>query len=150
MEGVTIPPMPDPTSPSASGGERLGLGTQLFRFVATGGLSAVVDYGLLVVGMALGLGHSLAKAISWVFGTITAYAINSRWTFQSDGSKRTFAAGAVLYMLTFALQVGTFAAIFPPLAGAWGTAAAQIVGFVIAQGIATTVNFVVQRAWIFS
>lgn len=159
MADVTIPPGDDPAAPTGSGDDRpspdlagaqLGLGTQLFRFVATGGLSAVVDYGLLVVGMGLGLGHSLAKAISWVFGTITAYAINSRWTFSSDGSAKTFAAVAVLYLLTFALQVGTFTVLFPPLDAAWGTGVAQVVGFVIAQGIATTVNFVVQRAWIFA
>ncbi|MDO5535412.1 MAG: GtrA family protein [Propionibacteriaceae bacterium] len=144
---MTIPPDPELAEPE---NQRLSLGTQLFRFVATGGLSAVVDYGLLVLGMALGLGHTLAKAISWVFGTLTAYAINSRWTFQSDGSRRKLAAVVVLYVLTFALQVGTFALVFPPLDAAWGQTVAQIVGFVIAQGIATTVNFVVQRVWIFS
>ena len=49
----------------------------------------------------------------------------------------------------FALQVGTFALVFPPLEAWWGTGAAQAVGFVIAQGLATTVNFIVQRVWIF-
>ena len=75
---------------------RMPLGTQLFRFVVTGGLSAVVDYGLLVAGMAMGLGYSAAKALSWVAGTVTAYAINSRWTFSSAGSQRQFAAVVVL------------------------------------------------------
>ena len=46
---------------------RMPLSTQLFRFVATGGLSAVVDFGLLVLGMNLaGLDHTTAKALSWV------------------------------------------------------------------------------------
>lgn len=144
MAGVTIPPEP------LGSDARLPLGTQLFRFVATGGVSAVVDLGLLMVGMALGLGPTPAKAISWVFGTLTAYAINSRWTFQSGGSRGKFAAVATLYLLTFALQVGTFAALFHPLEAAWGTTVAQVVGFVVAQGLATAVNFVVQRVWIFS
>lgn len=142
MAGVTVPEVPGAES-------RLPLGTQLFRFVVTGGVSAVVDFGLLVAGMWLGLGPTPAKAISWVFGTLTAYAINSRWTFQSRGSRRTLVAVALLYGLTFALQVGTFAALFAPLEVAWGTTAAQVVGFVIAQGLATLVNFVVQRVWIF-
>lgn len=129
---------------------RMPLSTQLFRFVATGGLSAVVDFGLLVLGMNLaGLDHTTAKALSWVAGTITAYALNSRWTFQVGHSHRRFAAVVVLYLLTFALQVGTFALLFPPLESAWGTTLGQVVGFVIAQGIATTVNFVVQRTVIF-
>ncbi len=145
--------MPVPKSPPTGGVDApppLPLATQLTRFVLTGALSAVVDFGLLLVGQyALGLDHTTAKAISWVFGTATAYAINRRWTFRSDGSRRRFAAVVVLYLLTFALQVGTFAMLFPPLRAAFGDAAASTVGFVVAQGLATTVNFVVQRTVIF-
>ncbi len=146
MAGVTQ--QPDPAVASAER-VQLPLGTQLFRFVVAGTVSALVDYGLLVLGMALGLGHAPAKAISWVFGTITVYAINSRWTFDGGGSKRKLAAVVLLYVLTFALQVGTFTLIYPTLESWWGVAVAQVVGFVIAQGIATTVNFVVQRTVIF-
>ena len=146
MAGVTQ--QPDPAVASAER-VQLPLGTQLFRFVVAGTVSALVDYGLLVLGMALGLGHAPAKAISWVFGTITVYAINSRWTFDGGGSKRKLAAVVLLYVLTFALQVGTFTLIYPTLESWWGVAVAQVVGFVIAQGIATTVNFVVQSTVIF-
>lgn len=147
MEAVTVPPDVPPVPGTTT---QLPLSTQVFRFVVTGGLSAIVDFGLLWLGMWFGLGHVLAKAVSWVFGTLTAYAINSRWTFQSSGSKRQLAAVATLYGLTFALQVGTFTLTFPMLQSWWGTTIAQVVGFVIAQGIATLVNFVVQRTWIFA
>ena len=155
MAGVTSPAEPsDPTAaaaaPTALPAAPLPLRTQLVRFVLAGGVSAVVDYGLMVAGMnLLGLGYSPAKAISWVFGTLTAYLINSRWTFQAAGSKKTLGAVVVLYLLTFALQVGTFTVLYPPLAAWLGVTAAQLVGFVIAQGIATTVNFIVQRGLIF-
>ncbi|WP_377104132.1 GtrA family protein [Propionicimonas sp. T2.31MG-18] len=131
--------------------ERLALRTQLVRFVLTGGLSAVVDLGLLVVLMNLaGLEHTPAKALSFVAGTTTAYLINRRWTFRSDGSKRKFAAVMLLYGLTFVLQVGLFAVLYPwILAASASQTVAQVVGFVIAQGVATTVNFVVQRHLIF-
>ena len=59
------------------------------------------------------------------------------------------AAVAALYALTFALQVGTFALLFPPLLTAYGREVANAVGFVVAQGLATTVNFIVQRTVIF-
>ena len=132
-------------------GPRLGLRTQLIRFVLTGGLSAVVDFGLLVALMNLaGLDHNTAKAISFVAGTTTAYLINRRWTFASDGSKRKFVAVVLLYGLTFVLQVGLFAVLYPWVLGLSGSQTiAQVVGFVIAQGVATTVNFVVQRRLIF-
>jgi len=129
----------------------LALRTQLVRFVISGGLSAVVDFGLLVVLMNLaGLDHTPAKALSFIAGTTTAYLINRRWTFQAEPSKRRFAAVVVLYGLTFAVQVGLFAWLFP-LVLSWTASqtAAQVIGFVIAQGVATTVNFIVQRGLIF-
>lgn len=132
------------------------LRTQLTRFILTGVLSAIVDYGLLVLLMAFGIDYVPAKMLSFVAGTTTAYLINRRWTFVSDGSRRKFAAVMGLYALTFVLQVGIFAVLYPWLislgAGAeimpkmnW----AQLIGFVVAQGTATAVNFVVQRTVIF-
>lgn len=139
------------TPESTGPGTELGLRTQLLRFVVTGGLSAVVDFGLLVVLMNLaGLDHTTAKALSFVAGTTTAYLINRRWTFRAEPSKRRFAAVVLLYGLTFVLQVGLFAVLFPWLLQLSGSqTVAQVVGFVIAQGVATTVNFVVQRGLIF-
>ncbi len=128
----------------------LGLRTQLTRFVLTGGLSAVVDFGLLVALMALGLGHTPAKAVSFVAGTTTAYLINRRWTFRAEPSRRRFVAVVVLYALTFALQVGLFSLVFERLTDAGlSRLAVQVVAFVLAQGVATTVNFIVQRGLIF-
>ncbi|RCK69006.1 GtrA family protein [Desertihabitans brevis] len=133
--------------------ERTGhgrLSTQLVRFVLTGGLSAVVDFGLLNLLMLLGLGHSPAKALSFVAGTTTAYLINRRWTFRAEPSTRRFVAVVLLYAATFALQVGLFTLLYPWLDGL-GLAElwVRVVAFVIAQGVATAVNFVVQRAVIF-
>lgn len=130
--------------------QRMGLSTQLTRFVGVGVVSAVVDLGLLMILMAAGLTHTPAKALSFVAGTITAYSLNRIWTFQADHSTRRLAAVIVLYLLTFVLQVGIFAAIFPPLRDATSVLWAQVAGFVVAQGVATTVNFVVQRSVIFA
>lgn len=128
----------------------LPLGTQLLRFVVTGGLSAIVDYGLLVGLMALGLAHTPAKMLSFVAGTTTAYLINRRWTFQAEPSKRRFAGVLGLYAVTFVVQVGLFELLYPWVLGWSGSVlVAQTIGFVIAQGVATTVNFVVQRTVIF-
>jgi putative flippase GtrA len=128
----------------------LGLREQLVRFVLTGGLSAIVDFGLLVILMQLGLSHTPAKSISFVSGTTTAYLINRRWTFRAEPSKRRFLAVVLLYALTFALQVGLFSVLFEFLsARGFSRLTVQIIAFVIAQGVATTVNFVVQRSVIF-
>jgi len=143
--------LPQPVElPLTERSSALDLRTQLVRFVLTGGLSAVVDFGLLVALMALGLGHTPAKALSFVAGTTTAYLINRRWTFKAEPSRRRFLAVVVLYAVTFALQVGLFSVLFTTLTDAGlSRLAVQVAAFVIAQGVATTVNFVVQRTFIF-
>ena len=150
---MTEPPaqLPQPVElPVDDRESALPLRDQLVRFVITGGLSAVVDFGLLVILMALGLGHTPAKAISFVAGTTTAYLINRRWTFRAAPSIRRFVAVVVLYALTFALQVGLFSVLFTWLtAQGLSRLSVQVIAFVIAQGVATTVNFVVQRSVIF-
>jgi putative flippase GtrA len=144
-------PLPQPVElPLRGPSTALDLRTQLVRFVLTGGLSAVVDFGLLVALMALGLGHTAAKALSFVAGTTTAYLINRRWTFRAEPSRRRFVAVVVLYAFTFALQVGLFSVLFDQLSAAGlSRLAVQVAAFVVAQGVATTVNFVVQRRLIF-
>lgn len=145
-----VPQLPQPVElPVDERESPLSLRDQLIRFVLTGGLSAVVDFGLLVILMHFGMGHTPAKALSFVAGTTTAYLINRRWTFRAEPSKRRFLAVVALYAVTFVLQVGLFSLLYSALENRLSQLAVQVTGFVIAQGVATTVNFIVQRSVIF-
>lgn len=125
----------------------VGLRTQIVRFVLTGGFSAIVDQGLnLLLHFVLGVGTTPAKALSFIAGTTVAYLINRRWTFAAEPSRARFAAVVALYATTFAVQVFLYKVLYDTFDdGVWWST----VAFVIAQGTATVINFIVQRMVIF-
>lgn len=134
------------TAVADEGGSRLGLTTQLTRFVLVGGVAALVDFGSYQALLTAGMWIHLAKALSFVAGTTTAYLINRRWTFQAQGGGAQFASVMTLYGITFAVQVGVNAVMLALLAPMVGKVT---LAFVVAQGSATCINFIVQRTVIF-
>ena len=131
----------------------LGLRGQLIRFVLVGGLSAVVDLGTYQILMIVfGVPYTVAKIPAFILGTLTAYALNRRYTFRAEPSWRKFAVTMALYAIMFVVQysltTGIAALLLHNVDGIpqW---VATTIGFVIGQGVATVTNFIVQRAFIF-
>jgi putative flippase GtrA len=123
-----------------------GLIDQAVRFVVFGVISAGVDFGIYELLLHFGLWADLAKAISFIFGTITAYVLNRRWTFDSKGGAAPAIRFAVLYSTTFFVNVGVNAAGLALLpATGWRVP----VAWVIAQAVATVINFVLLRTVVF-
>jgi len=124
----------------------LGLVAQMGRFVAVGAVCALVDFGVYQALLTLGAWIHLAKAISFVCGTTAAYLLNRRFTFATAGGRTRFAGFVLLYGTTFTLNVGmnALALLLLPDMPLRVTAA-----WVIAQGTATVVNFVMLRTVVF-
>lgn len=141
------------TTSDAADREHLDLKTQLIRFVLTGAFSAVVDFGItLILTKAFGADDFTAKTVGFICGTTTAYLLNRRWTFQAEPSLKRFIAVWALYLGMYVVQTGIyvgFLALFPPPDDGFGSYAIRAVAFVLAQGTATVVNFIVQRTVIF-
>jgi putative flippase GtrA len=125
---------------------RRGVIDQAVRFVAFGVLSAAVDFGVYQLFLHWGTWPNLAKAISFVFGTVTAYLLNRKWTFGSAGGAAPATKFALLYSVTFFVNVGVNALGLHLLTvSRWQVP----VAWVIAQGTATIINFVMLRTVVF-
>ena len=112
--------------------------------MAVGLLGAVVDLSVYHLGLAAGLPFTAARAVSFVFGTATAYALNRRWAFQVDGGARRAGGFALLYGTTFFVILGVNALALSLLPeAAWRVTLA----WAVSQGFGTVCNFVVLR-WV--
>jgi putative flippase GtrA len=127
---------------------RIGLVNQLGRFVLIGGFCALVDFGVYQLLLHLGLWVHLAKAISFIAGTTTAYFLNRRFTFAAGRNDGVAQAGGfvLLYTVTFFVNVGTNALLLTLLpVSRWEI----LLAWAGAQGTATAINFVMLRTVVF-
>lgn len=123
---------------------------QLIRFGIVGVFCAVLDFGsykaLLAFGMDVSPWVDVARGISFIIGTSTAYVLNKRFTFDATGGIRQVSSFMILYGSTFAVAVGVNSTLLQTLpATGWR----EDLAWVISQGTATTINFVMLRLVVF-
>jgi len=119
---------------------------QLIRFVIVGGFSAIVDLAVYALALHPGAPTYVARAISFVCGTSTAYALNRRWAFKVEGGARRATGFAILYGTTFFLILGVNALALLVLPDAWWKVC---LAWAISQGLGTAWNFVMLRLVVF-
>lgn len=123
---------------------------QLLRFGIIGGFCALLDFGTYQGLRALGMDAAplvdIARAASFIVGTTTAYLLNKRFTFAARGGVRQVSEFIALYGTTFAVAVGVNRWMLEilPISGWQSTLA-----WVISQGTATTINFVMLKLVVF-
>lgn len=124
----------------------ISLTNQLARFVAVGALCALVDFGAYWALLSFGVWVHAAKAVSFILGTTAAYLLNRRFTFNARGGPAQAGGFALLYTLTFFVNVGTNALMLQLLPVFRGE---YVLAWVIAQGTATVINFIALRTVVF-
>ncbi|XVS66727.1 GtrA family protein [Actinosynnema sp. CA-299493] len=119
----------------------------MVTFVLVGGLCAVVDFGVYSALLAFDAWAHAAKMASFTMGTTAAFFLNRRFTFGvCAGGARQVAAFALLYLTTFVVNVLVNALalhLLPPVRVEYAVA------WLMAQGVATAVNFAALRGVVF-
>ena len=115
-----------------------------FRFLIVGGLSVVVDAGLLyILHGRLGMWLPPATAISFLAGFVVNFGLNRQWSFSGAGSLRHqlvryLALVAVNLLCTVAMvQLLTWAGV------------PYLVAKVFTTACLSTINYFISRKWIF-
>lgn len=120
-----------------------GLKKEIPRFLIAG--FSAVGTDLLVYFLLLRfLTHSPAKAVSFLCGTLVAFAINKYWTFEKK--ERSFPEVykfAMLYVSTLVVNVSVNKLSLFVLPGF------VVVAFLAATGTSTVLNFIGQKWWVF-
>jgi putative flippase GtrA len=131
------------TTDESRSGDLVG---QLVRFAVVGVLSAAVDLSVYTLALHLGLWVHAARALSFVCGTTTAYALNRRWAFRVEGGRSRALGFTLLYGTTFFVILGVNALALAVLPDRWWTVT---LAWAISQGFGTACNFVMLRTVVF-
>jgi len=120
------------------------LGRQAGRFLAVGALTALVDFATYRLLLLLDVPITPAKAAGFVLGTALSYLLNRAWTFGAG--QHAVGRFLALYAVTLVLNVATNAAAVALLAGVPGRIT---IAWVLAQVVASALNFIGMRAYVF-
>jgi len=89
------------------------------------------------------LDTDMAKAISFLLGTIVAFIINKYWTFEKhDKSYKEIVKFGLLYSSTLGANVITNKIVLDIFS-------ITLIAFLIATGVSTVLNFIGQKWWVF-
>jgi putative flippase GtrA len=115
---------------------------ELKRFLVVGISAVTIDLTTYYLLLDF-LSHDIAKAISFLLGTIFAFVINKYWTFEKHKKSYTevFQFG-VLYSVTLGVNVLTNKMVID-------NTQMVFLAFLMATGASTVLNFIGQKWWVF-
>ena len=113
---------------------------ELLRFLVAG--FSAVGTDLIIYYLLLNSFNSdVAKAVSFLSGTVVAFIINKYWTFEKhDNSYTEILKFSILYTLTLGVNIMSNKTILE-------ITDIVLLAFIVATGISTVLNFVGQKWW---
>lgn len=130
---------------------------EIARFIVSG-ICAVTTDMLFYYLLSNFLEISLAKGISFLIGTITAYLMNKYYTFeQKDKSAKEVIQFVSLYLVSLLVNIGInkISLILLPLPLQYlpsltNYQTVKLLAFLLATGASTVLNFLGQKFWVFN
>ena len=115
---------------------------EMKRFLIAG-ISAVGTDLLMYYILLNFFDHALAKATSFMIGTVVAYIINKYWTFEKHmRSYKEMLKFGILYTVTLFANVATNEVTL-------NMSGIVFIAFLTATGVSTILNFIGQKWWVF-
>lgn len=122
-----------------------GVRAQVARFLAVGGVTAALDFGVYRILLLLDVSITPAKACGFVIGTGVSYLLNRAWTFGAQGHAPI--RFLLLYTVTLVVNVVVNAAA---VAGLDGVAGRITLAWLVAQAVASAMNFIGMQRYVFA
>lgn len=134
------------TKPLEASSSRREFVARFGRFLLVGGSGVLIDFTAYFVLLHFGVQASIAKAISFILGSVWAYFANWKFTFGARRGKYSEFAFAAVYLSALAVNTATNSlALAVTAAFEWKYAAA----FLAATGVSTIWNFVGMSLFVF-
>lgn len=115
----------------------------IYKFMVSGGIATIIDFVCYIVLLKI-LWPSIAKAISMLMANLWSYIVNKHWVFSSkkDSNPKMIGSYIIVQLLNLATNVGVNSLILY-LTGhiKWS--------FIVATLCATTVNYTLQKFYVF-
>jgi putative flippase GtrA len=118
------------------------------RFLATGGIVAVIHLGLVSAMVLFGVHIQVALIASYLVSLTIHFTLNRQWVFASDhGYAFHFTLQGMRYLATAILSYACTATALAVVPDALGLA--DLAVFFLATGAMAIVSFVLLRTWVF-
>ena len=115
-----------------------------------GATTVAIDFVAYQLFLALDVPLDLAKGSSFVVATVCAYLFNRAFTFRVRDGSHAVSRFVALYTVTLLVNVGVNTVVVWLASDGGSPSRTDIVaGFLVAQVVSSTLNFLGMRSWVF-